>query len=422
MESRDGVVDGGGGGGGEGGREEIGIKENGSGGDVKGGDSVVANKHEHGSEKQKKKEQEDDDQEVKDDQEEEKEEGDDDDDEVGQEEDVFENAVSGASAWLFGTLSSIAPPAASTTAAAAAADDDDIEHGDGSDGVRSAARDGKEREEGEEHHQIHDSNPLLSAANQVTADVSSGLTSLGKFVDTALEDGSVQVDYSNITSWFASASVSSSAQVVGDRSAYAKETPAERLRARFGGSNSKRGGAGAEDAMLDESVLDAFECALVQKYRCYHNSLTPERIFPHLGTLFVTESHIAFAEEPTSTTAVTNTNTNATATLPFASIASSLLPSAAGQPQQASGEALLRVVHTLGSVQRIQSNASGSEQQQLMRVVLDDKSSLIFGSFRNTSEYNAASTLLKHIKESLSSSESNNTPAAAEKEHPPANS
>lgn len=43
----------------------------------------------------------------------------------------------------------------------------------------------------------------------------------------------------------------------------------------------------------DDEVVDHYGCTLLQKYRCYLNNATPEKMFPLRGRLFVTMSNIA---------------------------------------------------------------------------------------------------------------------------------
>lgn len=43
----------------------------------------------------------------------------------------------------------------------------------------------------------------------------------------------------------------------------------------------------------DDQVIDHFKCALLQKYRCYLNNSTPEKVYALRGRLFVSTSHIA---------------------------------------------------------------------------------------------------------------------------------
>lgn len=43
----------------------------------------------------------------------------------------------------------------------------------------------------------------------------------------------------------------------------------------------------------DDEVVDHYRCTLLQKYRCYLNNATPEKMFPLRGRLFVTMSNIA---------------------------------------------------------------------------------------------------------------------------------
>lgn len=43
----------------------------------------------------------------------------------------------------------------------------------------------------------------------------------------------------------------------------------------------------------DDEVVDHYRCTLIQKYRCFLNNATPEKVFPLRGRLFVTMSNIA---------------------------------------------------------------------------------------------------------------------------------
>jgi len=297
------------------------------------------------------------------------------DDGGGREQDAVEAVVSGASAWFFGTLSSIVPPTA----------------------ARNATRGESERSVDNSARVVDEERTLLSAANRVGADVSTGLSSLGTFVDSALEDGSA-VD-TQLSAWFESMKTSAARSLDEDG---APEDKRMNLRELFGELDASTG-RDKLDAMAREAVLDSFECELVQKYRCYHNSITPERVFSHAGTLFVTESHLAFAERAQHATP---------------SLASFLQ---LGSPSDESGtgkaNAPIRVLHSIESVQKIQTNASGGSAEQhsllLLRVVLHDKSSVIFGRFSSATAYNEASSLLKHIKESIASTTAAHTSAAA---------
>lgn len=43
----------------------------------------------------------------------------------------------------------------------------------------------------------------------------------------------------------------------------------------------------------EDQVIDHFECALVQKYRCYLNNATPEKTYPLRGRLYISTTHLA---------------------------------------------------------------------------------------------------------------------------------
>mmetsp|Transcript_3248 Transcript_3248/g.9928 ORF Transcript_3248/g.9928 Transcript_3248/m.9928 type:complete len:263 (+) Transcript_3248:64-852(+) len=48
------------------------------------------------------------------------------------------------------------------------------------------------------------------------------------------------------------------------------------------------------DLSETDAVIEAYECRLVQKFRCYHNAILPEKVFNFGGLLFLTVNSAAF--------------------------------------------------------------------------------------------------------------------------------
>ncbi|KAI0566143.1 hypothetical protein FGB62_12g132 [Gracilaria domingensis] len=109
-----------------------------------------------------------------------------------------------------------------------------------------------------------------------------------------------------------------------------------------------------------DQVVDHFECALIQKYRCHLNNATPEKVFPLRGTLFVTTTHIAM--HVVDEHAVFS-RTPFGITVPFSDVA------------------------------KIQKGA-----KSMLRVLTVHNASYIFAQFDSDTHFNGALSLLDHMK------------------------
>mmetsp|Transcript_9125 Transcript_9125/g.16417 ORF Transcript_9125/g.16417 Transcript_9125/m.16417 type:complete len:362 (-) Transcript_9125:46-1131(-) len=266
--------------------------------------------------------------------------------------DPVETVVSDASAWFFGTLSSILPQ--SSNADTKVTQNENQNSGVGVDSSENEIQRStiKNPQDSSELSFIQQQEQLLfSAASQVGTDVAVGFSSLNKLLDGMLDSSGTPGSAGNARHDDEDSRVGVSEQFI-------------KL---FGPIDNS-----AESIIGDDTILDSFSCCLMQKYRCYHNNLTPERMIPYRGKLFITESHVAFAET-------------------HPSVAKNAVFGASTDTQI---QEPLRVVRDLKSVQKVQ----GSAPTQMLRLLLNDKSSIIFGSFKDTSEYNAVSALIEHLR------------------------
>ncbi|KAA8499092.1 hypothetical protein FVE85_6677 [Porphyridium purpureum] len=193
--------------------------------------------------------------------------------------------------------------------------------------------------DGERDRGLHDSSELNSSMNAqlkdglavAAANVSNGFQTMNTYLDNLLE---TPKDHTAV-------------------SANYNQTAKELFASFFQDAHS----------VLDEHIVDSFHCELVQKYRCYHNSITPEKTFTIRGMLFILEWHIAFAS---------NSSTRF----------------------DSAGTAPVRLLVKMDQVAKVQQ-----AQRGLMRLLMHDKSSLIVGGFQNPSDCNGASALIEHMKE-----------------------
>jgi len=206
---------------------------------------------------------------------------------------------------------------------------------------------------------------LLSAANKVSADVVEGWASINKFLDDILENHPSQQGGSTANAVDSTTSKSGAADL----------DVSQKFESLFASSAGK---VSHYDDMKQEEIVDGFECALVQKYRCYHNTLTPEHVYTIHGLLFISERYAAFAS-------LDNNALNTTQSAPS-----------------------VKTVVPLESVNKVQQGQTGG----MMRLLLNDKSYIVLSNFRNPSDYNGALALFEHMRESLLQSST----AAAEKE------
>uniref|UniRef100_A0A7S3E9T6 GRAM domain-containing protein n=2 Tax=Rhodosorus marinus TaxID=101924 RepID=A0A7S3E9T6_9RHOD len=123
--------------------------------------------------------------------------------------------------------------------------------------------------------------------------------------------------------------------------------------------------------LKDEDVVDSFNCSLVQKYRCYHNSGTPEKHYTFDGTLYVTITSAAFWAE---------------------------------DDEAGFGSANFPVVLKFNAVEKIQRGQPG-----MLRLLLNSKASFVFNSFESETHYMGAISMLEHMIESTRSAASQPT-------------
>ncbi|KAJ8902632.1 hypothetical protein NDN08_005952 [Rhodosorus marinus] len=123
--------------------------------------------------------------------------------------------------------------------------------------------------------------------------------------------------------------------------------------------------------LKEEDVVDSFNCSLVQKYRCYHNSGTPERQYTFDGTLYVTITSAAFWAE---------------------------------DDEAGFGNANFPVVLKFSAVEKIQRGQPG-----MLRLLLNSKASFVFNSFESETHYMGAISMLEHMIESTRSAASQPT-------------
>eukprot|EP00189_Rhodosorus_marinus_P010193 CAMPEP_0184742978 /NCGR_PEP_ID=MMETSP0315-20130426/5899_1 /TAXON_ID=101924 /ORGANISM="Rhodosorus marinus, Strain UTEX LB 2760" /LENGTH=320 /DNA_ID=CAMNT_0027214065 /DNA_START=189 /DNA_END=1151 /DNA_ORIENTATION=+ len=117
--------------------------------------------------------------------------------------------------------------------------------------------------------------------------------------------------------------------------------------------------------LKEEEVVDSFNCSLVQKYRCYHNSGTPERQYTFDGTLYVTITSAAFWAE---------------------------------DDEAGFGSANFPVVLRFNAVEKVQRGQPG-----MLRLLLNSKASFVFNSFESENHYMGAISMLEHMIESTRS-------------------
>lgn len=109
----------------------------------------------------------------------------------------------------------------------------------------------------------------------------------------------------------------------------------------------------------DDQLVDHFKCAMLQKYRCYLNNVTPEKAFPMRGMLFVTTTNIAM---------YVNDDGGAFGGDPFG------------------------VSMSFKEIGKIQKGANS-----MLRIVTKEQQSFIFGEFESDSHFNGALSLLEHM-------------------------
>lgn len=118
--------------------------------------------------------------------------------------------------------------------------------------------------------------------------------------------------------------------------------------------------------IAQDEVVDHFQCALLQKYRCYLNNATPEKAFPLHGHLFVTTAHLAMH--------VTDDGMQA-------------------------GRKTFSITVPLAEVSKVQKGANA-----MLRVVTKSQSSYILAEFVSDTHFKGALSLLEHMTGGMSRS------------------
>jgi hypothetical protein len=142
------------------------------------------------------------------------------------------------------------------------------------------------------------------------------------------------------------------------------------------------GPEGAPDAEHDttraQRVVDAFRVALVQRYRCSHNDLTPERRYLLPGRLFITKTHVAFLSSMDAARMFDET-----------SYETDIRPSFIRHEP-------IRLLLALQDVTKVQRGKGMN-----LRLVTSEDQSYIFGEFRSTVEFEAALCMIEQTWRSL---------------------
>lgn len=170
----------------------------------------------------------------------------------------------------------------------------------------------------------------------------------------------------------------SSLQTLYDRYFSNEETRDMATSPKAGPAASKDETAVETEAHLSQRVVDSYRIELVQRYRCIHNDLTPERRFHLPGRLFITKTHVAFLSsleaaydfaEPRYETDI--------------------------QPGFIRHEPI-RCSVALADVSKVQRGKGMN-----LRLVTKTEQQYIFGSFRSQVEFEAALSMIEHTWRSV---------------------
>lgn len=126
----------------------------------------------------------------------------------------------------------------------------------------------------------------------------------------------------------------------------------------------------------EDEIVDHFSCVLLQKYRCYLNNVTPERLFPLSGRMFVTTTHIAMY---------------------------------VSKDDDGLGVSKFGITIPLEEVAKIQRGA-----KYMIRIVTKSQASYIFAVFESESHFTSALALLEHMAGAATSQNDSATPKTPE--------
>lgn len=128
----------------------------------------------------------------------------------------------------------------------------------------------------------------------------------------------------------------------------------------------------------EDEIVDHFSCVLLQKYRCYLNNVTPEKLFPLSGRMFVTTTHIAMY---------------------------------VSRDDEGLGANKFGITIPFEDVTKIQRGA-----KYMIRIVTKSQASYIFAVFESESHFTSALALLEHMAGAATPQNNSAAPETSEEE------